>query len=188
MAIDMIEDNELGALSLSRTRSGFLDDEQYAKFLGTRLNWDIAGIKTTQRRTNEIVGDKRREYAVDQNRKNDCDYLMQRIQEIKNQIQYELSKNPDRVGRERYVDPLSSAETQFKNLILSNKCEEKKAKAEEDRLKKETEEAISRAAADTPKIPEIKVAQGSPVTKIILIGVGVLVVAVVGVALFRKRN
>jgi hypothetical protein len=184
MAIDMIENNELGALSVSRM-GGFADD-RYSNLLG--LNWDVAGIKTAKRKTQEAQAQRTAEYSVDPNRANDCGYLEQRLQEIKNKIQFELSKNPNKKARQRYLDPLYGAENTFKNLVLALKCEEKKAKAEDDRLKKETEEAIRRTAMDTPTIPDVKVAQGSPATKIILIGVGVLVVAVIGVALFRKSN
>lgn len=179
MAIDMIENNELGALSQSRLGNKcFVDEYMYSDFLG---------IGRGKKITRKIQAQRSSEYAVDPSQSSDCNYLQQRLQEIKNKIAFELSKNPNKKARQRYLDPLYGAENSFKDAILRNKCEEKTSQAEEQKFKKETEEAIQRASESTPAIPDVKVAKGSRTTKIILVAVGLVVVGVVGVALFRKK-
>ena len=184
MAIDMIENNELGALSTSRI-GGFADDDRYANLLPAVVG--AIGLKRRKKRTTQAVAQRTAEYSVDTNQSNDCNYLQQRLQEIRNKIEFELKKNPNKLARKRYLDPLYGAENNFKDAILRNKCEEKQSQAEEQKFKKETEEAIQRASESTPAIPNVKVAKGSMATKIILVAVGLLVVGVVGVALFRKK-
>ena len=177
MAIDMIENNDLGALSQSRI-GGFADENMYSDFLG---------IGRGKKITRKAQAQRSAEYAVDPNLESDCGYLQQRLQEIKNKIAFELQKNPNKKARQRYLDPLYGAENNFKNAILRNKCEEKQSKADEEKFKKETEEAIQRASESSPAIPQVQVAKGSRTTKIILIGVGLLVVGVVAVKLFKKN-
>lgn len=183
MAIDMIENNELGALSQSRM-SGFADD-RYSNLLG--LNFDIAGIKSAKRKTQETSASVSKSWAIDPTREKDCNYLLQKLTEVQNQLTYELSKNPNKKARQRYVNPLLDAEKNLKNASLRNNCEQKKAQEEEDKFKRETEDAIKRASESSPEIPKVQVAKGSRITKIVLIGVGLLVVGVVAVKLFKKN-
>jgi hypothetical protein len=183
MGYDMLEGSEMGALSESRLGSkSFVDDYSYSYGTGGFL-----GIGRRKKVTRQIQGDKNKQWAVDPTKENDCDYLQGKMQEVKNEISYELAKNPSKKQRQRYLDPLYGAENRLKNLIQKNKCEEKVSKAEEEKFKKETEEAIQRASDSTPTIPQVQVAKGSKTTKFILIGVGLLVVTVVAVKLL-KRN
>lgn len=189
MAIDMIEDNELGALSQSRLNGGFVDDDRYSNLFGMKINIQtpFGRIKSGPQKTAEIQAQRGREYGLDPNRASDCNYLEQRLVEIQNKIKFELSKNPNKKARQRYLDPLYGAENAFKDAVSRNQCVEKRQRAEEERAKKETEEAIRRAAADSPQIPQVQVAKGSRTTKIILVGVGIVVLGVIGIALFRKK-
>lgn len=179
MGYDMLEGSEMGALSESRLGNKcFVDDNEYIDFLG---------IGRRKKVTRQIQTQKGSQWSLDPTKATDCEYLQQRMQDIKNEIAYELSKNPSKKQRQRYVDPLYGAEKNFKEAIQKNKCEEKQSKAEEEKFKKETEEAIKRASESTPTIPQVQVAKGSKTTKLVLIGVGVLVVSVVAIKLL-KRN
>lgn len=180
MAIDMLENNDLGALSESRLGNKcFVNDDSFSNFSFRRKKY-FRKIREQQQAVNA-------QFAVDENTSKDCDALSQKLQVIKNEIQGVLSSNPNRAIREAKLKPLVQNETIIKNLLLTNKCEEKQSQAEEEKFKKETEEAIQRASESSPAIPDVNVAKGSKTTKIILVAVGLVVVGVVGVALFRKK-
>lgn len=180
MAIDMIENNELGALSTSRI-GGFADENLYIDFLGMGKN------KGRKGRARMRAEGTLKAYSIDPAQETNCDYLRARLSEIQINLQAELNKNPNKWERKAKVDPLITAEANYKNALSRNKCDEKQSQAEEQKFKKETEEAILRASQSTPAIPDVKVAKGSKTTKIILVAVGLVVVGVVGVALFRKK-
>jgi hypothetical protein len=174
MAIDMIENNELGALSESRMIGFADDDDRYA-------------YSTRKSRAKERAEGTMKAYAIDPSQATNCDYLQARLTQIQNELQAELKKNPNKWERKAKIDPRLSSEAIYKTAIANAKCEEKKAKEEEDKFKKETEQAIQRASESSPPIPQVQVAKGSRTTKIVLIGVGLLVVSVVAIKLL-KRN
>jgi hypothetical protein len=98
MGYDMLEDSEMGALSESRLgyKCFVDDDDDFSNGKGGFL-----GIGRKKKVTQQIQGDKNKQWAVDPLKESDCEYLQGRMQELKNEIAYELSKNPSKKQRER---------------------------------------------------------------------------------------
>jgi hypothetical protein len=182
MAIDMIENNELGALSHSRLGNKcFIDDNNYS-------NFSITSKKEKARRKAESIAQVEATWGIDPSKANDCDYLQSRLKMLSDEIQNQLSKNPSSVTMDRLVNPLKDVETRYKNAITKNKCVEKQSQLESDVARKQTIEAINEASSSAPNLNVAT--QGSKTTKYLMYGIGgvvVLITLVIVIKALKKQ-
>lgn len=157
------------------------DDNQFRAFVDEDFsNFSIVSKKEKKKRTAQALSQIDSVWAIDENRKNDCDYLTMRLTTLQNTIKSEIDKNPSKVYRERNINPLYDWETRYKNAIAENKCEEKKIKSERQEERVTTEEALKRVS-DATSMDETP----TSTNKYILYGLGALILVVVGIKLLK---
>jgi len=176
MAIDMIEDNELSALSHSRIgRRSFINDREDAYL--------YANKKSTSK-TESAVASIHNYWAIDPTKKDDCEYMQTRLNQLSNSVLGEMQKNLSKVGKQRTLIPLQDMETIYKNEVERLKCVQKQVTTEEQKSKQETLDVIKKAS-DTSTIDD-KVKGGDNTTKYIIYGVGGAI-AIVGLIILLKK-
>jgi hypothetical protein len=182
MGINMLEDNELGALASSRLgNKTFIDDDGYA-------NLSFRGKKYHEGKRNDADRDNvNRDWQLDSIKSSDCEYLKQKQNEWDNIITSELSKNPSADRVKKVIGAMNDKVANVKTLIFKNKCDEKKAKAEKDAEEKKNVEILSQISKDMPVIPQDIPVKGSNTTKYVIIGVGVLVLGIVAMIILKKK-
>jgi hypothetical protein len=177
MAIDSIENNELGALSQSRLGSKcFVDDDRYVYLSKAEKN----------RRTARSKAEVDATWRIDPVYENNCEYLTTRLRELQDSIENEMSKNPSKTTKERLVFPMKDYETRYKQLITRNKCVEIIEKQEAEASKKETLDILTQATATPPSLLEQN--KSDKTTKYIIYGVGGVIVLISLVLLMRKSK
>jgi hypothetical protein len=179
MAIDMIEDNELGALSSSRLgNKTFIDDSRYA-------NLSFRSHKYFERKR---ASSFEQAYAIDPTKEKDCDYLQQGLIEIQNSIEAEYNKNPNKKNAQILISPMRDAEKNFRNAIAKAKCIQTEEQLQRDTDEKKTLDAINKASESTTSLLSTTDAQDkSKTTKYIIYGVGGLIVVVSLIALLKRK-
>lgn len=178
MAIDMIEDNELAALSTSRLgNKAFVNDPD--------SNWSYLTLRSKKYFENERAKDaKAREeirlkYLVEAIPPNDCDALRIKLQILQNDIQNEIKKN----SPARIMNPLRDTETYLKNAIAKADC----GRLEEAQIKAEEQaqiEKVLRGATETA--PEVGTIGGTKTTQYLIYGVGGVILIIALGVLFKK--
>lgn len=182
MAIEMIEDNELAALSVSRIGGSkfFVDDNAYSNLFGS---------KTADRNRQIRMDEIRKKYAIDPKFQSNCEYLSQRLTEATNELEKFRKTFKGRV-EQAYIDALEGVVSDYRTLISNNKCEEKKKQAETEQQKKETLDILQTVTnTPPPLIPAETDSSGNPksnITNYIIYGVGAVVFAVALGLLFKK--
>jgi hypothetical protein len=215
MGYDMLEGSEMSALSESRLGNKcFVDEDNYSNFSigkgkkAIRWNPTLAdavwfpltvtnaiGVTNTtilterqKRQRAEFEKEKiKGTWKIDPSKIDDCEFLTTKLAQLQNTIVSESEVYAkDKVAQERIVTPLKQMEVEYKNAITQAKCEEKKAKAEEEASKKETLDLLTSATA-TPPPSDAKEEKSSKTNKYILYGVGGLIL-ILGVAVILKKN
>jgi hypothetical protein len=202
MAIELIEDNELGALAQSRLGNKCFidDDDKYANVFGIRLGSFItrnvnSAFGTILSSLSRDEKEQRKQEAkqqvdsvwkIDEKKVDDCEYLTTRLAQLQANIESELAKNPSKTTQERTINPLADWEGRYKSNIIRNKCVEKKLAKEQADEEKKNAEILKQTALDTTQfnIPEIK--GTSNTSKYIILGVGGLTLAIVIIAILRR--
>jgi hypothetical protein len=178
MAIDMIEQSEMSALSTSRLGNKcFVNDTRDESY----SNFSFRGHKYFEKkRSQQDASTVNTDWAIDPTKENDCTYLQDRLGELQNQIEVELSSNPSKARVQNVIGALKRAEANFKNKIASLKCVETKASAELEKTKQDTLAEINKASATTPDLnqPIADASGGSKTTKYLMYGIGGVVVVV----------
>ena len=176
MAIDSIENNDLGALAPSRLGNrNFVDDNKFSYLSRAEKN----------RRTERSKADVDATWSIDPVYENNCEYLTTRYRELDNTIETEMGKNPSKVTKERLLNPMLDWKTRYKNQIVKNKCAEILEKQETEASKKETLDILTKATGTPPPIEGDK---SSNTTKYIIYGVGGVILLVSVMLLLRKSN
>jgi hypothetical protein len=177
MGYDMLEGSEMGALSESRLGNKcFIDDDNYSNAISLR------GKKYhDKKRTQAEGGNIASSWAIDPTKENDCSYLQDRLIELQNAIEVQLSSNPTPARIQNVVKPMKEFEAQYKNKVAKLKCVEQQATIELQKQKEDTLAEINKASASTPDLAsagsEINKG-GSKTTKYLMYGIGGIVVAV----------
>ena len=203
MAIELIEDNELGALAQSRLGNKCFidDDDKYANFSFKKnpFDWIAGGVNKVfgtnlsaisqsekQKRTEEAKQQVDSVWKIDLKKLDDCEYLTTTLSQLQASIQSELAKNPSKTTQERTINPMLDWERSYKSNIVRNKCVEKKLAKEQADEEKKNAEILKQTAEDTAKfnIPEIKGVSNT--SKYIMLGVGGLTLAIVIIAILRR--
>jgi hypothetical protein len=176
MAIDSIENNDLGALAPSRLGNrNFVDDDQFS----------YLSKNEKRRRAERSKAEVYATWGLDPTKENNCDYLISRYKELDNVIENEMSKNPSKVIKERVLNHMYDLRTTYKNQISKNKCAEILEKQETEASKKETLDILTKATGTPPPIEGEKT---SNTTKYIIYGVGGVILLVSVMLLLRKSN
>jgi len=175
MAIDSIENNELGALASSRIGSKcFVNDSSYS-------NFSIVSKREKQRRKERSEANVKAEWSIDPSLENNCEYLQDRLEQLQNAIEGEMQKNPSKVTQDRLINPMRSWEVKYKNLIQKNKCVQNAEAQQTAQNKKEALDILSGASQTAPT-------DTSKTTKYIIYGVGGLIVVVGLILLLKKKD
>ena len=195
MAIEMVENNELGALSQSRLGNKcFVDDEDYANFIFGKKRSKVLGVSIRGRKWHDEQRAKqvqqRGEWDLDPTKANDCNYLQSRLTVLQNTIEGRTGQAGKKYRTEAETRVLKGYETDYKNRIANLKCVEKGlAKEQEVQVQKNLE--LAKQVSNIP-LPELMgqdtATPKSNLTKYILFGVGGLVLVITAIALLRRRN
>jgi hypothetical protein len=180
MAIELIEDSELGALASSRLGNKcFLDDDKYAYA-------SIVSRKEKNRRADSDREAVDRIWRIDPAFEKSCTYLTTRLKNLQSSIQGELAKNPSKTRSDRTISPMVNWETEYKKRIEDLKCVDKSLEQEKTEEEKKNIDILKQTALDTAQfdVPEIK--GTSNTSKYIMLGVGGLTLAIVIIAILRR--
>jgi len=177
MGINMLESNELGALTESRLgQKCFVDDDNYSNAISLR------GKKYHEKKRTQAEGGTIASiWAIDPTKEDDCSYLQERLKELQNAIEVQLSGNPSASRISDVVKPMKDFEAQYKNKVAKLKCVEKEATVELQKQKEDTLAEINKASASTPDLASAGseiTKGGSKTTKYLMYGIGGIVVAV----------
>jgi len=195
MAIEMIENSELGALAPSRIGNKCFiidDDDDYANILGIGKG-KIFGISVRghkyydQQRAKEVQ--KKGEWDLNPSQAGDCNYLQSRLTVLQNTIEGRTGQAGKKYRTEAETRVLKGYETDYKNRIANLKCVEKAlAKEQEIQVQKNVE--LAKQISNVP-LPELmgqdSVTPKSNLTKYLLFGVGGLVLVITTVVLLRRN-
>ena len=211
MGYNMLESNELGALTESRLGTKcFVDDDNYSNLSigkgkrARKLTWadaiPIIGISNLLGVTNiSALSNKEKQARADFERKkvedawkldptkiSDCSYLTQRLEQLQNTIISESEVYAsDKVAQQRILVPLKRMEVQYVNAISQAKCEEIRTKAEAEATKQETLNLLTTATATPPTSASDE--KSSKTTKYIMYGVGGLILVLGVLVVLKKR-
>jgi hypothetical protein len=212
MGYDMLESNELGALTESRLGTKcFVNDNDFSNFTigkgkkAKKFGWEslivpfaftqalgITNFSTMSNKEKQARADFERKkvedtWKLDQTKISDCSYLTSRLEQLQNTIISESEVYAsDKVAQQRILQPLKQIEVQYKNAISQAKCEEAKLKAEAEASKKETLDLLTSATATPPTSASDE--KSSKTTKYILYGVGGLILVLGVLVVLKKRN
>ncbi len=201
MGYDMLESNELGALTESRLGNKCFVDEQdnYSNLIGLGVlglatnklgitNFSVVTKKQKEQRAKYERDKIENTWKIDPIKSGDCSYLSSRLEQLQNTINTESEVYiKDKVAQQRILVPLKRMETQYKNAISQAKCEEIKTKAEAEATKKETLDLLTTATA-TPPPTSASEEKSSKTTKYIMYGVGGLVLLLGIIVVIKKSN
>jgi hypothetical protein len=176
MAIEMIEQSEMSALAPSRLGDKcFIDDNNEDNF----SNFSLRGKKYhDKKRTKAEGGSVASTWAIDPTYENDCSYLQDRLTQLQNEIEVQLSSAPSKSRVQNVVGALKSDESNFINKISSLKCVEKQSSLELQKQKEDTLAEINKASASTPDLTQPLPQSGSKTTKYLMYGIGGIVAIV----------
>ena len=179
MGVEMIEQSDMSALSQSRLGDKcFVNDNDDDNF----SNFSLRGKKYHDRkRTQAEGGTIKSTWAIDPTKENDCAYLQERLLELQNAIEVQLSSNPSAARITNVVKPMKQIEADYKNKISKLKCVEKQASSDLQKQKEDTLAEINKASASTPDLAKAgaEITQGgSKTTKYLMYGIGGIVVVV----------
>lgn len=179
MAIDMIEDNELGALAKSRIGSKSFVNDPDNEYLYASRRKSAADVAADKRAREEI----NLRYLIDAINPQDCKAITQKLEIVQNDLANETKKQRSSKLFNRYVTPIRDVETQLKNMLVKANC----AIIEEEKIRKEEkaaiEDVLGRATVDAPML-----SGSSKTTKYIIFGAGGLILVTALVILFNKKS
>ena len=181
MGISMLENSEMGAFAPSRMGNKSFVNDSDVDF----SNFSIVNKKKEAQKAKDAL---EKEFAINPKYENDCAYLQQRLTEINNRIESDMSKNPSKVIFDRWTAPLNPIAERYKNAIAKNKCVEIAEAAKQAAQQKETLDVLASVAATPPPIiPQDEEAQkASAMNKYIIYGVGG-VILLIGIVILIKK-
>lgn len=180
MAIELIEDSELGALAPSRLGNKcFLDDDKYAN-----LSW--VSKKEKNRRADSDRDAVNRVWRIDSAFEKNCTYLTTRLANLQSAIKGELAKNPSATKQDRTISPMVNLETEYKKRIENLKCVDTALEEEKSAEEKKNIELLKQTALDTAQFDVPEISGTSNTSKYIMLGVGGLTLAIVIIAILRR--
>jgi F0F1-type ATP synthase beta subunit len=182
MGLEMIEQSEMSALAPSRLGDKcFINDDDEDNF----SNFSLRGKKYHDRKRAQNEGSTvPSTWVIDPTKENDCAYLQQRLLELQNAIEVQLSSAPSKARIENVVGAMKNAEANYKNKIATLKCLEKQASSDLQKQKEDTLAEINKASASTPDLTQ-PLPKGSKTTKYLMYGIGGIVAIVTLVIVFK---
>lgn len=179
MASELIENSELAALAPSRIGyKNFIDDDRYTNISG----------KERRRREAESKAHVDSVWGIDTKYQFDCDYLSARLQQLQENIEGEMAKNPSKVTIERIINVMRDWEIRYKNALTTQKCVEKRKTAETEASKKETLDILAKATDTKLPMQTEEEAKSNKTTKYIIYGVGGVITLVALFLLLKKKD
>lgn len=194
MAIDMIENNELGALAKSRLGDYHFDNEDwvYKNYTGDEEFFNLFGSR--KKKVAAITSAANTKYA---NLPTDCDSIQQSIDIINTDIALLLKSKPT-LNTKKTLEQTNKILAEFKKAQISQNCEKTLAAAQSEKAKADTlatltqlsDISVGKAQSELQGLAGADAQQGASGTsnkKLLLyggIGIGVLLVVVL---LMRKK-
>jgi hypothetical protein len=196
MAIDMIEDNELAALSKSRLGgSGFIDDNNYGNFLGLGVGYGL--LKRTSNEKKQVseaqikqqTAELQYKYLVTS--KDNCDTIQKKLTAIGYEIELTTTNNLGKKDKknvlgERKLATLREIEANLKTKISDLDCLKKELESEKEKEKKESLDIFNTLANTPPAIAADNEGNKSNTNKYIIYGVGGIIL-LTGIILLLKK-
>jgi hypothetical protein len=181
MGISMLENSEMGAFAPSRMGNKSFVNDSDVDF----SNFSIVNKKKEAQKAKDSLN---KEYAINPKYANDCNYLQQRLIEINNRIESNMSNNPSKVLFDRFTAPLNEIAQNYKNAIAKNRCVEIAEADKQAAQQKETLDVLASVAATPPPIiPQDEASQkASAMNKYIIYGVGG-VILLIGIVILIKK-
>lgn len=192
MAIDMIENNELGAFREGRLGWSQFIDDKYKNYTGAEDFYNLFGSRK-EKKTN-IRQEVRAKYA---DLPTDCDNIAKSIEIINTDLQTLLKQKQNVQQRERQ-DETNIILGEYKKLAIRQDCESKKAAATKEAereatlstLTKLTETSVGKAQEELTGLQAAVAGTGDTAkdaNKKLLIYGGVGIAALVIIALILKK-
>lgn len=197
MAIDMIEDNELAALSESRLGgSGFIDDENYGNFLGIGVGYGL--LKRTSNEKKQVTEAQIKQQTAELQykylitSKDTCDTVQKKLTAIGIEIELNIANNLGKkekknVLAERKLATLREIEASLKTKVSDLDCFKKELESEKEKEKKANLDVFNTLANTPPAIPTDNEGNKSNTSKYIIYGVGG-VILLTGIILLLKNK
>lgn len=190
MAIEMIEDNELGALAPSRLGlSEFVDDQwAYRNYTGSEDFFSLLGS-----RKKKVESAKSTVRGKFEDLPTDCASIQKSIDIVSNELQLLLKQRKKNINVKTQVDEANRFMAEFKRLQIEQDCvskaaEAKAAKEKEDTLSTLTQLSdVSVSKAQSELAGAQQGAAGGDDTKKLLIYGGVGLAALVAIILITRR-
>jgi len=134
MAIDMIENNDLGALAKSRLGDYHFDNEDwvYKNYTGDEEFFNLFGSR--KKKVAKIESAVNTKYA---NLPTDCDSIQQSIDIINTDIALLLKTKPN-LNQKKSLAKTNQILAEFKKAQISQNCEKVKAEAQTAKAREET--------------------------------------------------
>lgn len=190
MAIEMIEDNELGALAPSRLGlNEFVDDQwAYRNYTGSEDFFNLFGSREKKKESARTTVRGKFE-----NLKTDCENIQRSIDIVNNEIQLLLKARKKNINVKTQIDEANRTLAEFKRLQIEQDCvsrlaEEKSRKEKEDTLSTLTQlsdASVGKAQGELAGLQEG--AKGSDDTKKLLIYGGLGLAALVALILIARK-
>jgi hypothetical protein len=195
MAIDLIEDNELAALSESRLGgSGFIDDDNYSNLLGIAAGAGLLN-RTRKEKKQLFEAQVRQQNAELDNKylltsKDNCDTIQKKLTaigfEIELTITNDIGKNKNDLGK-RKLAKLREIETSLKIKYSDLDCLKKQLESEKEKEKKENLDVFNTLTNTPPAIATDEEGKKSNTNKYIIYGVGGIIL-LTGIILLLKNK
>ena len=190
MGVELIEQSEMSALSQSRLGDKcFVNDSDDDNF----SNFSLRGKKYHDKKRTQAEGSTiKSTWAIDPLKESDCAYLQERLLELQNAVEVQLSSSPSAARIANVVKPMKQIEADYKNKLAKLKCVEKQASVELQKQKEDTLAEINKASASTPDLATAGAEigkGGSKTTKYLMYGIGgvvVLVTLIIVIKAIRK--
>jgi glucan-binding YG repeat protein len=197
MAIDMIEDNELAALSQSRIGSiGFVDDDNFGNFLGLGVGYGL--LKRTSNEKKQVTEAQLKQqnaelqYKYLVTSKDTCDTIQKKLTAIDIEIELNIANNLGKkekknVIAERKLATLREIEANLKTKYSDLDCFKKELQSEKEKEKKENLDVFNTLTNTPPSIATDTEGNKSNTNKYIIYGVGGIIL-LTGIILLLKNK
>lgn len=191
MAIDMIENNELGALAPSRLGLNEFADDQwvYRNYTGSEDFFNLFGSREKKKASARTTIQGKFEDL-----KTDCENIQKSIDIVNNEIQLLLKARKKNINVKTQIDEANRTLTELKRLQIEQDCEQKAAEIKSQKAKEETlatltqlsDVSVGKAQGELAGLQSGSSAQGDDTKKLLIYG-GIGLAALVAIILIARK-
>lgn len=191
MAIDMIENNELGALAPSRLGLNEFADDQWAyrNYTGSDDFFNLFGSREKKKEKARATVQGKFE-----NLQTDCANIQKSIDIVNNELQLLLKASKKNISVKTQIDEANKALSAFKRLQIEQDCQALEAEAKSQKAKEETlatltqlsDVSVGKAQGELAGLQSGAEGQGDDTKKLLIYG-GIGLAALVAIILIARR-